>query len=305
MLISLPALGMGTSRLIHHSTKSDALENLSLAFDLGIAYFDTAPIYGYGWSERLLGTFAEGKRDHVQIATKIGLQPSKLLSVLPYSLLVSMRKVAKTFKGPGSKGLPAGVNKQDTIAFDPVWALKSLEESLKRLKTDYVDVLLLHESTIDEANAPQTREFMSNVISAGKVRNVGIGSGLERLARAAQLDPMYTIVQHEYNISTDRFPVPADRVINTYGLFENMKRIKAIAGDQLVSSEIMAKCQVDLSIENDILRFCLAGAKYEYPGGVTLFSSTNKQHIKDTIDAWNSIGISQQSFQQTIPLIRK
>jgi hypothetical protein len=69
--------------------------------------------------------------------------------------------------------------------------------------------------------------------------------------------------------------------------------------------EIKRVCGLDFSKEHDVLHFCLAGARFEYPNGISLFSSTKPQRIKDTITAWNNLVISDQSFQEAIALIRK
>lgn len=301
---SLKGLGLGTSRLGHHHTKAEALYTLDLAFDHGVSYFDTAPIYAYGWSEKLVGTFAHHKRDKIQIATKIGLQPSAMLSMLPFGILSSIRQITIKVKKKNTMGLPAGVSRHKSFDFDQAWAMQSLEKSLKRLKTDYVDVLLLHESTIAEANGPQTIQFMARALQSGKARSIGIGSELEKLEDIATLHPEYRVVQHEYNLCHGPISKLENRMINIHGVFQNVDRINSLRQKDWFKRNININ-QLDFKKKADVISFCLAGAKYENPSGMTLFSSSNNHHIKETISSWKNIPIDRLTFDQSIAIIRK
>jgi aryl-alcohol dehydrogenase-like predicted oxidoreductase len=57
----------------------ERLQLLECAYDAGIRHFDTAPYYGYGEAERVLGEFLRGKRDQVTITTKFGIQPPSVV----------------------------------------------------------------------------------------------------------------------------------------------------------------------------------------------------------------------------------
>jgi diketogulonate reductase-like aldo/keto reductase len=300
----LPALGLGTSRLGHFKSKAEALGSLDLAYDLGIRYFDAAPIYTFGWSEKLLGTFAKDKREKVQIATKIGLQPSRILSMLPFAVLGNMRRMAKKLKKTDTHGLPVGVTRYASATFDSKWAIQSIEGSLRRLKTDYVDVLLLHESSVSEANAPETLQFMTQMLKSGKAKAIGIGSALDKLSDITTLDAVYTVVQHQYHILNHPSSNAGERIVNTYGLFQNIQQIKGVSSDQKIRSELTTRSTLDFSKDKDVLQFCLAGSKYEHTKGITLFSSTNETHIRATIASWNNLQITKQQFEESISYLR-
>lgn len=91
----------------------DLREAIAMGLDLGINYFDTADIYGIGKAEELLGTALQGRRGKVVIASKFGVR----------------QKVDKS-----------------ACYYDnsPKWIRKAIEGSLRRLKTDYIDVYQLH-----------------------------------------------------------------------------------------------------------------------------------------------------------------
>ena len=110
------------------------------ALELGITFYDTAALYGYGHSEKLIGEVIKGTRQRVIISSKVGY---------------------KNFKGD-----------QD---FSPAYIRESLERSLKRLQTDYIDVYQLHDPTLEllESDA-SILETMESLKREGKIRAVGI-----------------------------------------------------------------------------------------------------------------------------------
>ena len=67
--------GFGTTSLLGLDSEQDRLALLERAFDLGIRHFDTAPYYGYGEAEKVLGRFLKSRREAVTVTTKFGIQP--------------------------------------------------------------------------------------------------------------------------------------------------------------------------------------------------------------------------------------
>ncbi len=123
-----------------HDT-DEALRIVQAALDAGCTFFDTAPGYGGGRSEELLGQALAPVRDQVTICTKF------------------------------SHDAPDG-----THDFDPAAIRPTLEASLRRLKTDYVDILLLHNPPVelmDGQNAPHYEE-LERLKAEGKLRVYGV-----------------------------------------------------------------------------------------------------------------------------------
>jgi aryl-alcohol dehydrogenase-like predicted oxidoreductase len=117
---------------------------LNKAFDLGINYFDTADLYQKGFNEETVGKAFKGKRDQVLIATKVGNQ----------------------WRDDGS-GWDWNPNKD--------YILKSVEESLRRLQTDHIDLYQLHGGTIEDPIDDVIDTFEQLQLS-GKIRYYGISS---------------------------------------------------------------------------------------------------------------------------------
>ena len=162
-------------------------QTLTTAFDAGVRFVDTAPFYGHGWSEHRVGEALRGyKRDDIVLSTKIG----RLL-----------KPTAKVIDG----GVFAAV-----LPFEPVFdysydgVMRSVEDSLQRLGTHRIDVLLIHDVDrwthgSEEAADRRRKEVLEGGYKAMvKLRDGGavgaIGAGLnewdscQKLAEASDLD---------------------------------------------------------------------------------------------------------------------
>lgn len=154
----------------------EALRTVEAAWDAGIRFFDTAPLYGHGLAERRLGEVLRAKpRDEFVIATKVG----RLL-----------RADAPAEPGQAYKGVPP-LNPVFDFSYDGV--MRSVEESLERLGLDRVDVLHIHDPDdhYDEALQGAYRA-LDRLRAEGSVKAVGAGMNqaemLARFARAADFD---------------------------------------------------------------------------------------------------------------------
>ncbi len=127
--IEVDVLGVGGAPLggnFADLTRSDAAGLLQTALDAGLSYFDTAPFYGFGRSERVVGDMLRGRR--YVISTKVG------------RLLL-----------PGPVDDPMHYGMVDPLPFHPVYdysydgVMRSFEDSLQRLGLDRIDLLLVHD----------------------------------------------------------------------------------------------------------------------------------------------------------------
>lgn len=172
--------GFGLGRL-HHVFSSAARRRVILsAIDAGFRHFDLAPAYGDGLAERELGRALRGRRHGVRIATKYGI-PFRAIGELPSPIYLGLRVAAKTLR----TSLGASYDRRD---FGPAALVASLENSLRRLRTDYVDYLLVHEPTsleqfrtLGDAWAEMERQQR-----LGKIRTVAVSSDTRLLLQAEQ-----------------------------------------------------------------------------------------------------------------------
>ncbi|HKB17623.1 MAG TPA: aldo/keto reductase [Candidatus Dormibacteraeota bacterium] len=172
-------LGLGTAPLgglFEAVTDEEAHRVIEAAWQAGIRFFDTAPLYGFGLSEARLGAVLGTKpRGEFVLSTKVG----RLL-----------RAGAPAEPGQAWKGTPP-LNPAFDFSYDAV--MRSVEESLSRLGMDHVDMLLIHDPDqhYDQALTGAYRA-LDRLRTEGTVKAVGAGMNqwemLSRFAREADFD---------------------------------------------------------------------------------------------------------------------
>lgn len=170
--LEVSAVGLGCNNFGARIDEDKSLEVVAAALDCGITFFDTADFYGP--SERWLGKALAGRRDSAVIATKFGM--------------------------PLKKGAPAGAS--------PNYVAASVERSLDRLQTDYIDLFQLH---VPDPSTPieDTLGALAGLIQEGKVREVGCSkfspSQLDEAEKAAaSAGARFVSVQAELNLLDHR-----------------------------------------------------------------------------------------------------
>ena len=174
--LEVSALGLGCMGMsASYGRIPDKQEMISLlraAVDRGITFFDTAEVYGPFTNEELVGEALSPVRNEVVIATKFGfkLDPSG----------------QRTWLGVDSR---------------PEHIKEVADASLRRLKTDYIDLFYQHRV---DPNVPieDVAGALKDLIAAGKVRHFGLSEpGLETIRRAHAVQPV-TAIQNEYSLWT-------------------------------------------------------------------------------------------------------
>lgn len=159
-------LGFGAAPLgdmFGHVDPAECTRAVHCALDHGINFFDTAPYYGKGLSEERLGDALQGRRQQAILATKCGR----------YDL--------------------------DGFDFSPARVFKSVDDSLRRLKTDYLDLFQAHDIEFGSLRqiVNETLPAMRSVQQQGKVRFIGVtGYQLRALRYVAEREPVDTLLSY-------------------------------------------------------------------------------------------------------------
>ena len=196
--LSVPPLAFGGNVFGWTVDEAGSFELLDAMVDLGMTFIDTADMYSTwvpgnrgGESETLIGKWLRksGKRDQVVLATKVGME-----------------------MGPDAKGLSPG------------YIARAVEDSLRRLQTDRID---LYQSHVDDGQVPlaDTLGAYARLIEQGKVRAIGASNysapRLEEALRASAEHglPRYESIQPEYNLHTrEPFESGLQAVVVEHGL---------------------------------------------------------------------------------------
>jgi aryl-alcohol dehydrogenase-like predicted oxidoreductase len=136
---------------------TEAIRAIRKAFDLGITTIDTAPVYGFGKSETLVGDAMQGvPRDRYQILTKYGLNWQTQQGEFFFDTFFDDGTPVKIYK----------LSSKERV-------IRECEDSLRRLKTDYIDLLQIH---WPDATTPiaETMDAVSQLLKEGKVRAAGV-----------------------------------------------------------------------------------------------------------------------------------
>ncbi|MCD2195866.1 aldo/keto reductase [Actinomycetospora endophytica] len=139
--ISVSSYALGTMMMgaMGNADHDESVGMVHAALDAGINVVDTADVYSAGESEQIVGKALRGRRDEVVLATKFGLPMDE---------------------GPDRRGA------------SPRWIRRALEDSLRRLDTDHVDLYQLHRPDPD-TDLDETLGALSDLVRAGKIRALG------------------------------------------------------------------------------------------------------------------------------------
>jgi aryl-alcohol dehydrogenase-like predicted oxidoreductase len=166
------------------TSDEESLAAIRRARALGVTFFDTADSYGFGRSESLLGIVLSRKREDVIIATKVGN--------------------ARTSTGEFRKD------------FSKQHVFHAVDGSLKRLRTDYIDIYQAHNPTLDELRREDIQEAMDRLQEIGKIRFWGVSvttveEGIEIIRRGwgYVLQVLYNVLNQAP--ATDLFPLAKEK----------------------------------------------------------------------------------------------
>ncbi|MCP1231318.1 aldo/keto reductase [Acetobacter indonesiensis] len=194
----------------------NATRTIDKALDLGINVIDTAPVYGFGHSEEVIGRALEGKRGRVILATKVAL------------------------------------NWQDGKVFRdsrPTRIEQEIEDSLRRLRTDHIDLYQVHWPD-PKTPIEDTARALEKLVKAGKVGALGVSNfspaqmeEFRKFAPLATIQPPYNLFEREIEKDVLPYAVQNNLVVLAYGplcrglLSGRMTADRKFGGDDLRNSD--------------------------------------------------------------------
>jgi aryl-alcohol dehydrogenase-like predicted oxidoreductase len=176
--LAVSAQGLGCNNLTgNYGTTFDetlARATLDRALDLGVQLLDTSDVYGPHINEEFLGRALHGRRQRVVLSTKFG--------TLAFGGMVAR-----------------GTSPLDQIRADPAYTYEACDASLRRLKTDYIDLYYLHRAD-PKVPIEETVGAMSNLVQQGKVRFIGLSEvAPATLRRAVAIHPI-SAIENEWSL---------------------------------------------------------------------------------------------------------
>ena len=195
--------------------EQESVNTIVKAFDQGINFIDTAPVYGFGTSEEITGKALKeiNRRDEIVLSTKVAME---------------WDEKERVFRNSSAARI-----------------MKELEDSLKRLQVDYIDVYFVHWPD-HQVPFAETAEAMHKLLDQGKIRSVGVSNydreqmdAFRKTAPIHFMQPPYNLFERQ--IDDEQLPYCQEHKINlvTYGvicrglLTGKMKQDTKFEGDDL------------------------------------------------------------------------
>lgn len=237
-------VGLGCARLggIFQQDVRPFLDLVAAAVDSGITFFDTADMYSQGESETLLGRALRGKRDRVVIATKAGYRlPARrrLLSRLKPLVRPLIRAL-----GLRREQFPASVRGEPTQEFSPAYLRRAVEGSLRRLRTDRIDLFQLHSPPADVIERAEWLEALEALRREGKILHWGISCDTADAALAALRQPGAASIQIPLSL--------IERRVAEAALPAARERGVAVIAREVLANGLLAKDAASV----DLARYC-------------------------------------------------
>ncbi|HEY0309234.1 MAG TPA: aldo/keto reductase [Acidobacteriaceae bacterium] len=259
-------LGLGCAAMLGRTGRRESLAALTAAWDAGITFYDTARSYGYGESERLLGEFFAGeRRQKAVICTKFGILPAarnwkqrvKPLAQAAVKLFPGLRAVAQR---QAAGQIVAG-------EFSVELLHSSLETSLRALRMEYVDMLLLHAAPMSVLAQDDLMEALQRLVEAGKVRMAGISGEHDVIAASfAQRPRALTTAQFAMNSQQMSFADATEKAAREgwflvanhpfggpAGVSACKQRIEAMRNDASLPVELREKLAPDAQLMPEVV----------------------------------------------------
>jgi D-threo-aldose 1-dehydrogenase len=290
--MALAQLGFGTSQLMGRIGRKESLRLMEVAYDAGIRHFDTAPLYGLGAAEAMVGEFATGKRAHITIATKFGIRPPARSPLMDFakstaraavklvpSMRTALRKRADSMVAHG--------------VFTPEECRASLASSLQQLRTSYVDFFLMHEVLGHQIDA-ELLQSLDEAKQKGLIRNYGIATSpaaTVEISRTLRPGTVAQFASNAFEPLVGRIPAHLARITHSalgagFPPFSSLLTANAETVKKWSSA-----LDFDCSDIDQLGRLFLYSAMAENTGGTVLFFSANEERIRR-----NALLMSSSSF---------
>jgi aryl-alcohol dehydrogenase-like predicted oxidoreductase len=279
-------LGYGCSSIMGALGRRQSLSLLEAAYDAGIRHFDVAPMYGYGEAESCLGDL-RARHDDITITTKYGIAPPKRGGML---------RTARRIVGPVLQHVPALKRRLTRAAgavaapaeksrFSADEARASLDNSLRFLRTSFIDVWLLHEAEASDLTDDALLNFLHEAVAQKKIGTFGVGSDSAKLPALLRERPAYCqVVQHDWSVLDPLEPQGQAFHIHHRALTDRLHTLHTnLAADRERCrrwSEITGR---DLARREQLAALMLKAALVLYPDTILLVSSKNPAHIRENV----------------------
>jgi len=296
-------LGFGSSSLAGVGSASVQQILLGTAYDEGIRHFDTAPYYGSGDAETILGRFLATKRSGITVTTKYGLA-SGVGGARMRLARQAARKVFQWVPGLKSRLSKATGRAAPTTKHFSIDGLgRSVDVSLANLGVESIDFLMLHDWPANRALADDVMAAVEDLVQKGKVRVAGVASSVDAAWEVLEASTPYQALQFEHSLRC-----PATQVIGRASqchvfthralaeTFSSLQRVLSVRpglaekwtkelGVPIASPEVLAAALMEWALRTN-------------PAGTILFSARSPDKIRKNAAVLRSETLGESGAQK-------
>ncbi len=281
-------IAFGCASLVSRVSEADGVRAIGRALDRGVTWFDVAPPYGDGHAEQLLGKSLGARRRDVVICSKFGIsrpnvsfaaQVLRPLARHAVSLMPGLRQVARRSRDTG-----------EVVGIQPAEIETWLDESLRRLGTDYLDVFAFHDPSPTTAASEETHAALQALVAKGKLRAVSIAGPLAAISAAAEAGRQPDVVQFRESPfmgaadAVRKLPWAREPLLSTHGVIGSgaLERIRGFDAAKRARLEAFARrwgIASDRWEPESLMRFAFANN----PTGLVLCSMFAERHLEANV----------------------
>lgn len=286
-------LGVGLATLMREPSPSRQQKLLQAAYDAGFRHFDVAPSYGMGAAERVLGRFLKTRPVGVTIASKVGIVVRSGMSGIrliqrPARALL---KLLPSLRGRVTSAAGAAIHARSN--FSTAACTQSLENSLRALGTDCLDLLLLHDPEPADLADGSIFSWLARQKDRGVVRNIGIATSASAARQLLASSHPCDVIQVPSNILS-----PAGSYLNLSAsrplcvthsaIGEPLHLITRKVTDEGWARALSDIAGVDVRLSGVIPRLLLRWALHENQNGIVLVGASQPEHFREAGEADNA-----------------
>jgi D-threo-aldose 1-dehydrogenase len=267
---------------------------VDIAYDFGFRHFDVAPLYGLGTAEDVLGASLSNRRTRVTIASKVGFPRPDLGLGTQFVRLVAtpIRRFAPAIlRRRERRTRPTAISPSNLgVSF----VEQSLVETLRRLRTDYLDLFLLHDATAASVS-DELLTYLDKARRTGMVSAFGIASTPENIAQVvAKYGNVFDVIQYSWSLldleqtvlCPDTFHIVHRTIMRAYEPFRGW-----LLADEKRSRRLSEAAGLDLSANQALSNVLLGAAVARNPKGIALVGTRRATRVKS-----NAVVIGQELF---------
>jgi aryl-alcohol dehydrogenase-like predicted oxidoreductase len=273
--MNLSQLIFGCASITSMSRLSTALQLLEQSYEQGIRHYDTAPLYGRGYSELILGKFLKNKTNDTVVSTKFGLGDQfntgniPLQVMLPSNFIIKslIKKIKHTKKVLTSNSISHEFRRISKRSIE-----ESFYKSLKRLKVERINYYFLHEG-FPNFLTDKAKLFLIDLKYKGDVERLGIGSDITKIEKMDQSDlDMWDVLQYEGYDATTTKKLLLQFQNKIHFHHSCLKGVNSVSYQNVYKQDIPGRVLAEKSQLNRL--------------GKILFSTRSKEHLTNNISGF-------------------